>query len=88
MAHLQTIRLFPAMTALENVMSGRHCRAGGRGGRRFPAGSQRARNRRSGEAARHLIYEHLALPQRLAKNLAHGDRRRVDREALRLIPNY
>ena len=62
----QTIRLFPNLTVLENVMSGRHCRSrAGVVGAVFRPRSQRAEEQDiREEAERHLqVYEHLAFPQ-------------------------
>ena len=77
----QNIRLFPNMTALENVMVGRHCRtkeglfsAIGRG-RRFHAEEKESRDR-----GRELL-EFVGLRRvedTLAKNLPYGDQRRLE----------
>jgi len=77
----QNIRLFPNMTAMENVLVGRHCRtksgvlaAIGRGPR------FRREERESEERARELL-QFVGLPRvadELAKNLAYGDQRRLE----------
>ena len=77
----QNIRLFPNMTALENVLVGRHCRtkeglfsAIGRG-RRF-----HAEERESAARARELL-EFVGLRRvegALARNLPYGDQRRLE----------
>jgi branched-chain amino acid transport system ATP-binding protein len=77
----QNIRLFPNMTAIENVLVGRHCRtksgvlaAIGRGPR------FRREERESEERARELL-QFVGLPRvadELAKNLAYGDQRRLE----------
>jgi branched-chain amino acid transport system ATP-binding protein len=77
----QNIRLFPNMTALENVLVGRHSRtrsgvlaAIGRGPR------FRREERESEERSRQLL-EFVGLPRladELAKNLAYGDQRRLE----------
>ena len=63
----QTIRLFPNLTVLENVMAGRHCRSqAGVVGALFRTRTQRARRAghpRPGRAAP-ALHEHLAVPQR------------------------
>lgn len=77
----QTIRLFPALTVMENVMSGRDCRS--RAGvadavLRLPA--QRAEERdihiRSEQHMRFMnVWQYR---NELAKNLSYGDQRRVE----------
>jgi branched-chain amino acid transport system ATP-binding protein len=77
----QNIRLFPNMTALENVLVGRHCRtkagvlsAIGRG-LRF-----RREERESEQRSRELLdFVGLArVAHELAKNLSYGDQRRLE----------
>ena len=77
----QNIRLFPNMTALENVLVGRHCRtktgvfsAIGRG-LRF-----RREERESEQRSRELLdFVHLGpVADELAKNLSYGDQRRLE----------
>ncbi len=77
----QTIRLFPRLTVLENVMSGQHHR--GKAGAfstllRLPA--ERAEERHITEQAmRHLAFVGLAdKADELARNLAYGDQRRLE----------
>ena len=69
----QTIRLFPNLTVLENVMSGRDCRSkAGRGRRDLPTASAARRGAghpRPGRAAS-AVHEHLALPQRAGQEPA------------------
>ena len=77
----QNIRLFPNMTAIENVLVGRHCRTSsgifsaiGRGPR------FREEERASEERARELL-ELVGIRRHgdtLAKNLPYGDQRRVE----------
>jgi branched-chain amino acid transport system ATP-binding protein len=78
----QNIRLFGAMTALENVIVGRHCRmrAGVFGAiTRAPwvRSEERSVERRAAEL---LSYAGLRRPQfgQLASNLSYGDQRRVE----------
>jgi len=77
----QTIRLFRNLTVMENVMAGRHCRtrAGWLGAIVRPRGQREEEQRIREEAARHLrfmgLYEQRA---ELAKNLPHGDQRRLE----------
>ena len=77
----QTIRLFPALTVMENVMSGRDCRSrAGVAGAILQLSSQRAEERDIRvQAERHLrfmnVWEHR---NELAKNLPYGDQRRVE----------
>jgi len=77
----QTIRLFPRLTVLENVMAGQHHR--GRAGAfstllRLP--SERAEEQRIIEQSmRHLTFVGLAdKADELARNLAYGDQRRLE----------
>jgi branched-chain amino acid transport system ATP-binding protein len=77
----QTIRLFPAMTVLENVMSGRHCRSkAGVVGAVIRPRSQRAEEQAiRKEAERHLKFMNIwHLRNELAKSLPYGDQRRVE----------
>jgi len=77
----QTIRLFPNLTVMENVMAGRHCRtkAGLLGAIFRPKSQQQEEKRIQQEAERHLRFMHL-WPYRdeLAKNLPYGDQRRLE----------
>jgi branched-chain amino acid transport system ATP-binding protein len=77
----QNIRLFANMTALENVMVGRHVRTGvgvvGAAARHRGARAEEAAIRhRAHELLRYVGVEHHA--QKLAKNLAYGDQRRLE----------
>ncbi len=77
----QTIRLFPNLTVLENVMAGRHCRShAGVAGAIFQPSRQRKEERGiQAESERHLrfmnIWDHR---NELAKNLPYGYQRRVE----------
>jgi branched-chain amino acid transport system ATP-binding protein len=77
----QTIRLFPALTVMENVMSGRDCRSrAGVTGAILRLPSQRTEEREiRAQAERHMrfmnIWQHR---NELAKNLPYGDQRRVE----------
>jgi branched-chain amino acid transport system ATP-binding protein len=77
----QNIRLFANMTALENVMVGRHARtrAGVFGGVLRTAGTraeEAAIRRRAGELLRYVGVDHRAGD--LAKHLSYGDQRRLE----------
>ncbi|MFQ6058873.1 MAG: ABC transporter ATP-binding protein [Anaerolineae bacterium] len=77
----QTIRLFLNLTAMENVMAGRHCRTrAGLVGAIFQPKSQREEERRIREDADRLLSFMKLYQQRaeLAKNLPHGDQRRLE----------
>jgi branched-chain amino acid transport system ATP-binding protein len=77
----QTIRLFPNMTVLENVMSGRHCRtkAGVTGAIFRPRGQRAEEQAIRHEAERHLKFMNIwHFRNELAKNLPYGDQRRVE----------
>ncbi|MGC8780471.1 MAG: ABC transporter ATP-binding protein [Anaerolineae bacterium] len=77
----QTIRLFPNLSVLENVMSGRHCRSrAGVIGALFRTPQQRAEERAIlAQAERHLRFLGLwHARHELAKNLPYGDQRRVE----------
>lgn len=77
----QTIRLFPALTVQENVMSGRHCRArAGVLGALFRPLSQRKEEQDiRAQAERYLRFMNvLHFRNELAKNLPYGDQRRVE----------
>lgn len=77
----QTIRLFPNMTVLENVMSGRHCRskAGAVGAIFRPRGQRAEEQAIRQEAERHLKFMNIwHFRNELAKNLPYGDQRRVE----------
>ena len=77
----QTIRLFPNLTALENVMAGQHCRTkAGVLGAIFRPKSQRLEEeritRKAEECLRFMgIYE---MRYELAKNLPYGHQRRLE----------
>ncbi len=77
----QNIRLFQNMTALENVLVGRHCRLSATP---FDAILRMPRERREERAARQRGTELLAFvglagrERELAKNLAYGDQRRLE----------
>ncbi len=77
----QTIRLFPNMTVLENVMSGRHCRtrAGVFGALIRPSSQRSEEQAIRSEAERHLKFMNIwHFRNELAKNLPYGDQRRVE----------
>lgn len=77
----QTIRLFPNLTVLENVMSGRHCRsrAGVFGAIFRPPAQRREEAAIRSQAERHLRFMNLwHFRNELAKNLPYGDQRRVE----------
>jgi branched-chain amino acid transport system ATP-binding protein len=77
----QTIRLFPSMTVLENVMSGRHCRskAGALGAVIRPRSQRVEEQAIRREAERHLKFMNIShFRNELAKNLPYGDQRRVE----------
>ncbi|MDW7711881.1 MAG: ABC transporter ATP-binding protein [Deferrisomatales bacterium] len=77
----QNIRLFPNMTALENVMVGRHCRtAAGILGAVFRGPSTRAEERETAERSYELL-QRVGLASYvndLAKNLPYGAQRRLE----------
>jgi branched-chain amino acid transport system ATP-binding protein len=77
----QTIRLFPSLTVLENVMAGRHCRTrSGVIGAVAHLPSQRAEEKdiraQSERQLRFMGIWHLR--NELARNLPYGDQRRVE----------
>jgi branched-chain amino acid transport system ATP-binding protein len=77
----QNIRLFGALTALENTLAGRHCRtrAGLLGAMLRPPGQAREEREAVERAAAELAFvglEGYALEQ--AKNLSYGDQRRLE----------
>ncbi len=77
----QNIRLFSNLTALENVMTGRHVRTqAGVFGALFRNRATRAEERESLERARELLdYVGIRTPhQTLAKNLSYGEQRRLE----------
>jgi branched-chain amino acid transport system ATP-binding protein len=77
----QTIRLFPALTVMENVMSGRDCRSrAGVAGAILRLPSQRAEERDIRvQAERHMRFMNVwEYRNDLAKNLPYGDQRRVE----------
>ena len=77
----QNIRLFPDMTALENVMVGRHCRTNaGLWEAITRLGRFQREERESLEKAQELL-EFVGLPKAsnwLARNLPYGDQRRLE----------
>lgn len=77
----QTIRLFPNLTVLENVMSGRHCRgsAGVAGAIFRPPAQRKEEQAIRAEAERRLRFMNIwHFRNELAKNLPYGDQRRVE----------
>jgi branched-chain amino acid transport system ATP-binding protein len=77
----QTIRLFPSLTALENVMAGLHCRTrAGVWGAIARSRAQREEEARvQAEAAEHLRFLGLAhYRDELARNLPYGSQRRLE----------
>jgi branched-chain amino acid transport system ATP-binding protein len=77
----QTIRLFPSLTAQENVMAGRHCRtnAGVLGALLRLPGQQREEREVQEQADEYLQLMGLAAYRgELAKNLPYGDQRRLE----------
>jgi branched-chain amino acid transport system ATP-binding protein len=77
----QQIRLFPQMTALENVLVGMHSRLrGGILGSIFGTPRVRREEREAHDRARELLrYSGLGrVDQELAQNLAYGDQRRLE----------
>ena len=77
----QNIRLFGNMTALENVMVGRHVRTGaGVVGAMLHTGATRAEEKAIRERAEDLLH-YVRIEDRaedLAKNLSYGDQRRLE----------
>ena len=77
----QNIRLFSNMTAMENVMVGRHCRTkSGLLGAILGSRETRSEEKSVREKARHLL-DYVGIEQhaqRLAKNLSYGDQRRLE----------
>ena len=77
----QNIRLFPQMTALENVLVGMHCRLkGGILGSIFGTPRVRREEREAHDQARELLrYSGLGrVDDELAENLSYGDQRRLE----------
>jgi branched-chain amino acid transport system ATP-binding protein len=77
----QTIRLFPALTVMENVMSGRDCRSrAGVAGAILRLPSQRAEERDiRAQSERQMRFMNVwEYRNELAKNLPYGDQRRVE----------
>jgi branched-chain amino acid transport system ATP-binding protein len=77
----QNIRLFPQMTALENVLVGMHCRLrGGILGSIFGTPRVRREEREAHAAGRELLrYAGLGrVDNELAENLSYGDQRRLE----------
>ena len=77
----QTIRIFPNLTCMENVMAGQHCRArAGVLGAIFQPKSQRLEEEQIWQEAEHCL-RFMGLWDKgaeLAKNLPHGDQRRLE----------
>jgi branched-chain amino acid transport system ATP-binding protein len=77
----QNIRLFQQITALENVLAGRHCRthAGVFGGMLRPPAELREERAAVAHALSELVFVGLQdRAMELAKNLAYGDQRRLE----------
>jgi branched-chain amino acid transport system ATP-binding protein len=77
----QTIRLFPNLTVLENVMSGRHCRsrAGAFAALLRSPGQRSEEQAIRGQSEKRLRLMNIwQLRNELAKNLSYGDQRRVE----------
>ena len=77
----QNIRLFPNMTALENVLVGRHCRTRSGVLAAIGRGPRFRREERESEERSRALLEFVGLPRvadELAKNLAYGDQRRLE----------
>jgi len=77
----QTIRVFPGLTVMENVMAGRHCRTrAGLLGAILRSRSQRQEEESTlQQAQRHLDFMQLwPFRDELAKNLPYGDQRRLE----------
>lgn len=77
----QTIRLFPALTVMENVMSGRDCRSSaGVAGAIFRLPAQRAEEHEiRAKSEHHMRFMNVwQYRNELAKNLPYGDQRRVE----------
>ncbi len=77
----QNIRLFQQLSALENVLAGRHCRtrAGLLASMVRPPGQAREEREAVERALSELAFVHLAdRAMELAKNLAYGDQRRLE----------
>lgn len=87
----QTIRLFPNMTVLENVMSGRHCRtrAGVFGALLRPQAQREEERAILTETEKRLRFMNIwHFRNELARNLSYGDQRRVEvARALATDPN-
>jgi branched-chain amino acid transport system ATP-binding protein len=77
----QNIRLFPSMTALENVMVGRHCRtAAGVIGAVFRHPQAQAEEKAISNRARELL-DYVSIAKHthtVARNLSYGDQRRLE----------
>jgi branched-chain amino acid transport system ATP-binding protein len=77
----QNIRLFGNMSALENVMVGRHCRTkSGVLGAIFNGSKTKSEEKAIHEKAKHLL-DYVGIGQHthmLAKNLSYGDQRRLE----------
>ena len=77
----QNIRLFPNMTALENVLVGRHCRTRAGVFAAVGRGLRFRREERESEARSRELLEFVGLRRvadELAKNLPYGDQRRLE----------
>jgi branched-chain amino acid transport system ATP-binding protein len=77
----QNIRLFPNMTALENVLVGRHCRTKAGAFSAVARGPLFRREERDSESRARELLEFVNLTRvadSLAKNLPYGDQRRLE----------
>ena len=77
----QNIRLFPNMSALENVLVGRHCRTKAGVLAAIGRGVRFRREERESEARSRELLEFVGLSRaadELAKNLPYGDQRRLE----------
>ena len=77
----QNIRLFQQLSALENVLAGRHCRtrAGLFAAMARPPGQAREEREAVARACSELAFVHLSdRTMELAKNLAYGNQRRLE----------
>jgi branched-chain amino acid transport system ATP-binding protein len=77
----QNIRLFPNMTALENVLVGRHCRTRAGAFSAVARGPMYRREERESERRARELLDFVTLGKHanaLAKNLPYGDQRRLE----------
>jgi len=77
----QNIRLFPHMSAFENVLVGRHCRTSVGIASAVGRGPKFRREERESEASAEELLEFVGLRRvagSLARNLAYGDQRRLE----------